>query len=192
MDLVSNIGFALPTLILIGGGLFLFGLYCVHVVNKSHPTSLRVSSIILTMSGFLTLWFTSAFYSPVIINQNARVLSASENWLLVEVNFNKIRKCSLAEVKVITTKEGIEFKLNGSYSFSENNQEGINSLSIVVNKSINLNPGSSHIEVRYDCPFNIHVIEQIPLEADLSESGSQEPISKPERITPPGRMVSLI
>jgi hypothetical protein len=152
----------LITFITISLFLFLYGLYCVHVIDKSYGLVLRSGAVILTITGLLLFWSVALFYSPVINNQTSRVVGYSDNWLMIEAHYNRIRQCKSTGFNVIFIKDNTKLKLSSVYSYSYSPNSTIENANVLVTNIIEMKPESFYIEAVHTCPFNIEITTKFP------------------------------
>lgn len=159
-------------LFILGLLLLTLGVTWVHKVSKAHGIWRRIGAVGTSALGCFMIWLCAAFNAPAIINEKIDVVSSGSNWMILEIQFEKVRGCKDTSVHtvLINKNDQVEIKSNFLYKYEKNN---IHYGFVTVKSTSMMAPEFFTLEINHACPLGIDLVTmtsryKIPPEFNLA------------------------
>lgn len=181
----------LNILLLISGiALSIMGFKLVREVDKSHPLLHRLSSAVITTIGICNIWGFGLFTIPVLTDKNLYVMDTGNSWALIDINYHKIRSCTLIGSTAYMEHNGVRlqaptFPILEGYEDIKHHQT---ILLIIQDVPVN----KFKLELTYRCPFNIIKVENFHDGMIINLDSKTNEDSKDQKTSPSATSASAI
>lgn len=141
------------------------GIWSIHHVDKTSTITKRLSAVLLTMSGFATLWSAIAQSAPVIVNPRAEIINNSKHWIAVKASYESVRMCQISDFAVRLISEDKSVELQSGYVLINPDTSARNYSFIFINNPLDSSEFSvEHLEIDiiHQCPFGLKIKTTFP------------------------------